>query len=69
MQRGKTDEEECNSKASSGKTKSANRLVASRLIGAFTHNIQGRAKTQTEGRILKSTYQQIEATKKMAPMM
>jgi len=40
-----------------------------RLFDAFTHNIQGRARTQTEGRILKSTYQQIEATKKMAPMM
>jgi len=39
------------------------------LIEGYTHNIQGRAKTQTEGRILKSTYQQIEATKKMAPMM
>jgi hypothetical protein len=34
-----------------------------------TYNNQGKARTQTDGLILKRTYQQIDATKKMAPMM
>ena len=34
-----------------------------------THNNQGKARTQTDGLILKRTYQQMDATKKMAPIM
>jgi hypothetical protein len=34
-----------------------------------THNNQGKARTQTDGLILNRTYQQMDATKKMAPIM